>query len=192
MGCSLLPPGRLHTRTHLTDSIAPHSPPDPIPVSQVCTTELGEVARRAPDFAARGVKLIGLSANGLDSHEAWINDINKVGAEIGPTDVQFPIVRPNYNPFFSQPYLCPFDRSPIPIVASLPPTTCWMPLIPPTSMRRASPSLSGERNLYHALNLYLIFTLLSEPSLSSTPRKSSASPSPTLLRPAVRLTRSSE
>lgn len=64
----------------------------PADFTPVCTTELGEVARRAPEFAARGVKLIGLSANDLGSHQKWIQDINQVGASIGPTDVQFPIV----------------------------------------------------------------------------------------------------
>jgi len=64
----------------------------PADFTPVCTTELGEVARRAPDFAQRGVKLIGLSANGLESHEKWIKDINEVGNEIAPTDVQFPII----------------------------------------------------------------------------------------------------
>jgi alkyl hydroperoxide reductase subunit AhpC len=58
----------------------------------VCTTELGEVARRQKDFAARGVKVIGISANGLDSHAKWIEDINEVGSKIGPTNVEFPIV----------------------------------------------------------------------------------------------------
>jgi len=58
----------------------------------VCTTELGEVARRAPDFAKRGVKVIGLSANNLDKHNAWVKDINEFGAKVGPTDVQFPII----------------------------------------------------------------------------------------------------
>jgi len=58
----------------------------------VCTTELGEVARRAPDFEARGVKLIGISANSLADHEKWVKDINEYGSKFGPTDVQFPII----------------------------------------------------------------------------------------------------
>jgi alkyl hydroperoxide reductase subunit AhpC len=59
----------------------------------VCTTELGEVARRAEDFAKRNVKVIGISANNLDDHKKWIEDINTFGGKVGPTDVQFPIVR---------------------------------------------------------------------------------------------------
>jgi len=58
----------------------------------VCTTELGEVARRAPDFAKRGVKVIGISANGLKEHDAWIKDINEYGSKYAPTNVQFPII----------------------------------------------------------------------------------------------------
>jgi len=58
----------------------------------VCTTELGEVARRADDFAKRNVKVIGISANNLTDHHKWIQDINDYGAKVGPTDVQFPIV----------------------------------------------------------------------------------------------------
>ncbi|KAI0303080.1 1-Cys peroxiredoxin [Russula brevipes] len=54
----------------------------------VCTTELAEVSRRAPDFANRGVKVIGLSANDLESHHRWIVDIN----EWGKTDLQYPII----------------------------------------------------------------------------------------------------
>ncbi|KAI6035285.1 thioredoxin-like protein [Pisolithus orientalis] len=59
----------------------------------VCTTELGEVARRADDFAKRNVKVIGISANNLQDHNSWIQDINEYGAKFGPTDVQFPIDR---------------------------------------------------------------------------------------------------
>ncbi|KXN83711.1 Mitochondrial peroxiredoxin PRX1 [Leucoagaricus sp. SymC.cos] len=59
----------------------------------VCTTELGEVARRAPDFQKRNVKVIGISANDLGDHEKWVVDIKEYGeATSGPTDVQFPII----------------------------------------------------------------------------------------------------
>ena len=58
----------------------------------VCTTELGEVARRAEDFKKRGVKVIGISANNLSDHNKWVVDINDFGSRYGPTDVQFPIV----------------------------------------------------------------------------------------------------
>ena len=54
----------------------------------VCTTELGEISKLHNDFKARGVKLIGLSANDLQSHELWIKDIN----EIHDTFVTFPII----------------------------------------------------------------------------------------------------
>jgi len=64
----------------------------PADFTPVCTTELGEVARRQPDFQQRGVKVIGVSANDLTSHEQWIKDINEVGSAIAPTDVQFPII----------------------------------------------------------------------------------------------------
>lgn len=38
----------------------------------VCTTELGAFAKLEPEFTKRGVKLIGLSANTVDSHGDWI------------------------------------------------------------------------------------------------------------------------
>jgi len=41
----------------------------------VCTTELGAMAKLAPEFARRGVKVIGLSVDGLDDHRAWTKDI---------------------------------------------------------------------------------------------------------------------
>ncbi|KAI0049620.1 1-Cys peroxiredoxin [Auriscalpium vulgare] len=54
----------------------------------VCTTELAEVARRQPDFAKRGVKVIGLSASPIDQHHEWVKDIN----DWGKTEVQYPII----------------------------------------------------------------------------------------------------
>jgi len=60
----------------------------PADFTPICTTELGAFAKLEPDFAARGVKLIGLSANGLKSHEDWIKDIN----EVTGSDLKFPII----------------------------------------------------------------------------------------------------
>ncbi|EXJ65174.1 peroxidase [Cladophialophora yegresii CBS 114405] len=54
----------------------------------VCTTELGAFAKLEPEFTRRGVKLIGLSANTIDSHGQWIADIN----EISGSNLQFPII----------------------------------------------------------------------------------------------------
>jgi len=54
----------------------------------VCTTELGAFAKLEPEFSKRGVKLIGLSANTVDSHGGWIKDIN----EISNTTLRFPII----------------------------------------------------------------------------------------------------
>lgn len=44
----------------------------------VCTTELGAMAALAPEFARRGVKIIGLSVDPVDRHAAWAEDIAEV------------------------------------------------------------------------------------------------------------------
>jgi alkyl hydroperoxide reductase subunit AhpC len=41
----------------------------------ICTTELGYMARIKPQFDARGVKIIGLSADPVDDHRKWAEDI---------------------------------------------------------------------------------------------------------------------
>lgn len=54
----------------------------------VCTTELGAFAKLEPEFARRGAKLIGLSANTVESHGGWIKDID----EIAGSRLTFPII----------------------------------------------------------------------------------------------------
>ena len=54
----------------------------------VCTTELGEVARLKPEFDRRGVKVIGLSVDPVDSHAKWAADIE----ETQGTALNFPII----------------------------------------------------------------------------------------------------
>src|SRR5690349_21713912 len=41
----------------------------------VCTTELGYTEKLAPEFARRGVKVIGLSVDKVDDHARWADDI---------------------------------------------------------------------------------------------------------------------
>jgi alkyl hydroperoxide reductase subunit AhpC len=41
----------------------------------VCTTELGQVAKLKPEFEKRGIKVIGLSVDGLADHASWSKDI---------------------------------------------------------------------------------------------------------------------
>ena len=60
----------------------------PADFTPVCTTELGFTAKLKDDFAQRGVKVIALSVDPVDSHLKWINDIN----ETQNTRVNFPII----------------------------------------------------------------------------------------------------
>lgn len=60
----------------------------PADFTPVCTTELGAFAKMKVEFEKRGVKMIGLSANDLGSHDRWIKDID----EISKTTLQFPII----------------------------------------------------------------------------------------------------
>src|SRR5688500_1959249 len=43
----------------------------------VCTTELGYMARIKPEFDRRGVKIIGLSVDPVESHIRWSTDIEE-------------------------------------------------------------------------------------------------------------------
>ena len=43
----------------------------------VCTTELGYMAKLAPEFKKRNCKVIGLSVDPVDSHSKWLADIEE-------------------------------------------------------------------------------------------------------------------
>jgi alkyl hydroperoxide reductase subunit AhpC len=43
----------------------------------VCTTELGAFAKRKSEFDQRGVKIIGVSVDPLESHQGWVGDIEE-------------------------------------------------------------------------------------------------------------------
>jgi len=60
----------------------------PADFTPVCTTEFVEFSRKHEEFKKRGVKLLGLSVDGLASHIAWVRDIEEhMGVHIS-----FPII----------------------------------------------------------------------------------------------------
>ena len=54
----------------------------------VCTTELGYLAKLAPEFAKRNTKVIGLSIDPLADHHAWIKDVEEGGC----STVNYPVI----------------------------------------------------------------------------------------------------
>ena len=60
----------------------------PADFTPVCTTELGQVAKLKPEFEKRGVKVIALSVDTVESHKGWIPDIN----ETQSCTVNYPII----------------------------------------------------------------------------------------------------
>ena len=60
----------------------------PADFTPVCTTELGRTASLKDEFDERGVRVIGISVDPIDSHNGWSKDI----AEVGGTDLNFPLI----------------------------------------------------------------------------------------------------
>lgn len=60
----------------------------PADFTPVCTTELGAMSKLTPEFKKRNVKVAALSADPLDSHTRWVNDIN----ETQNTTVNYPLI----------------------------------------------------------------------------------------------------
>ena len=79
--------GRVSLHEYLGDSwgVLFSHPADYTPV---CTTELGEFARRKKSFDDRNTKLIGISVDSVESHRGWSTDI----AETQGQRLNFPLV----------------------------------------------------------------------------------------------------
>ena len=60
----------------------------PADFTPVCTTELGLTSKLKHEFAKRNVKVIALSVDPVDSHQKWIEDINRTQRTV----VGFPIL----------------------------------------------------------------------------------------------------
>ena len=60
-------------------------PPSPVPLSSLAPD-------RAPQFLERNIKVIGISADALQEHYEWIDDIIEIGNKTAPTCVEYPIV----------------------------------------------------------------------------------------------------
>lgn len=60
----------------------------PADFTPVCTTELGYTAKLKDEFAKRGVKVLALSVDGIESHHEWIKDIE----ETQHCHMNFPII----------------------------------------------------------------------------------------------------
>jgi len=54
----------------------------------ICTTELGKTALLKGEFEAKGVKVIAVSVDDLDSHNKWVPDIE----ELSGVKMNFPII----------------------------------------------------------------------------------------------------
>lgn len=54
----------------------------------VCTTELGYLAKLAPEFEKRNCKVIGLSVDPVSDHERWLGDIVDVTGQL----VSYPLI----------------------------------------------------------------------------------------------------
>ncbi|MFC0183768.1 Alkyl hydroperoxide reductase subunit AhpC (peroxiredoxin) [Pseudarcicella hirudinis] len=60
----------------------------PADFTPVCTTELGKTALLKGEFEKKGVKVIAVSVDDLDSHNKWVPDIE----EVNGVTVNFPII----------------------------------------------------------------------------------------------------
>jgi len=60
----------------------------PADFTPVCTTELGRTASLKGEFDKRGVRVMGVSVDPVESHNAWAQDLT----EVGGADLNFPLI----------------------------------------------------------------------------------------------------
>jgi len=60
----------------------------PADFTPVCTTELGRTASLKSEFDQRGVRVMGVSVDPVESHNSWAQDITDVGG----SDLNFPLI----------------------------------------------------------------------------------------------------
>jgi len=60
----------------------------PADFTPVCTTELGRTASLKSEFDQRGVRVMGVSVDPVESHNSWAQDITDVGG----ADLNFPLI----------------------------------------------------------------------------------------------------
>ena len=60
----------------------------PADFTPVCTTELGRTAGLKSEFDQRGVRVMGVSVDPVESHNSWAQDITDVGG----ADLNFPLI----------------------------------------------------------------------------------------------------
>ena len=80
----------------------------PADFTPVCTTELGTVAKLKGDFEARNTKVLGLSVDPIEDHEAWSKDIEDtqgvalnyplVADQDGSVAEAYDMIHPNSDP----------------------------------------------------------------------------------------------
>ena len=87
MGDSVLAPGWCVCWPPIAARGRAHTP-SPSDFTPVCTTELGEVAKLKAEWEKRGVKVIGLSCDTLESHKGWIGDIKETQGH----ELNFPLI----------------------------------------------------------------------------------------------------
>jgi len=81
--------GPIHFHDYITDTWTMFFS-HPSDFTPVCTSEIGQAAKLQDEFQKRGVQLVGVACNDIESHKQWIQDIE--GSLSEGRKIEFPIV----------------------------------------------------------------------------------------------------